>query len=308
MALGLQFGPQAQVVLHDAVEHDGEPAGAVGVGMGVLVGGPAVGGPAGVGDAHRARRRRARASTASRLSRLPTEWSSLKPPSWTDGDAGGVVSPVLELAQTPEEDVAARPVADVPDDPTHQKADLRSHGSLEPHLYVRRGPSRHQRFVGREHLDDRTDRRRRRDRRPPRPPGSRPNGRPRSDPARRTSRAPALRSCRPMPRTSRRARALGAGLVYSSSTSARSTQASRAAAGQRLVAEGVLAQEQGLSAAQLGHLGRQRLALRLSSQSTLELPPDTRPTGSPAARSARAAWATPSTEASMPAGGPWKQA
>ena len=54
VALGLQFGPQAQVVLHDAVEHDGEPAGAVGVGMGVLVGGPAVGGPAGVGDAHRA--------------------------------------------------------------------------------------------------------------------------------------------------------------------------------------------------------------------------------------------------------------
>ena len=35
-------------------------------------------------------------------------------------DAGGVISPVFELAQAPEKDVTAFPIADVPDDPTHQ--------------------------------------------------------------------------------------------------------------------------------------------------------------------------------------------
>ena len=48
-----------------------------------------------------------------------------------------------------------------------------------------------------------------------------------------------------------------------------------AAARQGLVAEGVLAQQQGLAAAQFGHLGGQPVA-RSRSQSTLELPPDTR--------------------------------
>ena len=118
--LGLELGPQAQVVLHDAVEHDGEAPGAVGVRMGVLGGRPAVGGPARVRDAQGAAASPIRSRMASRLSRLPTECSSSKRPSADDGDAGGIVAAVLELAQPAEQDVPAGPITHIPDDATHQ--------------------------------------------------------------------------------------------------------------------------------------------------------------------------------------------
>ena len=51
VAAGDEFGFEGEVVLHDAVVHDDERAGAVAVGVGVLLGGAAVGGPAGVADA-----------------------------------------------------------------------------------------------------------------------------------------------------------------------------------------------------------------------------------------------------------------
>ena len=51
VAAGDEFGFEREVVLHDAVVHDDERAGAVAVGVGVLLGGAAVGGPAGVADA-----------------------------------------------------------------------------------------------------------------------------------------------------------------------------------------------------------------------------------------------------------------
>ena len=50
-----QFGAQDLVVLDDAVVDQRQPAGLVGVRVGVLVDGAAVGGPAGVGNAHVAR-------------------------------------------------------------------------------------------------------------------------------------------------------------------------------------------------------------------------------------------------------------
>ena len=55
VAAGDEFGFKGEVVLHDAVVHDDECAGAVAVGVGVLLGGAAVGGPAGVTDAEGAR-------------------------------------------------------------------------------------------------------------------------------------------------------------------------------------------------------------------------------------------------------------
>jgi hypothetical protein len=48
---GDQLGLEREVVFDDAVVHDDEGAGAVAVGVGVLFGGAAVGGPAGVADA-----------------------------------------------------------------------------------------------------------------------------------------------------------------------------------------------------------------------------------------------------------------
>src|SRR4029077_3890793 len=51
LALGLQALAQAGVVLDDPVEDDVDAAGAVVVGVGVLLGDAAVGSPAGVGDA-----------------------------------------------------------------------------------------------------------------------------------------------------------------------------------------------------------------------------------------------------------------
>ena len=51
VALGDELGLEGEVVLDDAVMHHDERAGAVAMGVGVLLGGAAVGGPAGVADA-----------------------------------------------------------------------------------------------------------------------------------------------------------------------------------------------------------------------------------------------------------------
>ena len=57
VALLLQLLLQIQVVLDDAVVHDDDLAGAVPVRVGVLLGGPSMGGPPGVSDAVGARQR-----------------------------------------------------------------------------------------------------------------------------------------------------------------------------------------------------------------------------------------------------------
>ena len=54
VAFGLQAVLQLQVVFDDAVVHHHHVAVAIAMRMGVLFGGPAVGGPAGVPDAERA--------------------------------------------------------------------------------------------------------------------------------------------------------------------------------------------------------------------------------------------------------------
>ena len=51
VALGDEFVLEREIVFDDAVVHDDERAGAVAVGVGVFLGGAAVGGPAGVADA-----------------------------------------------------------------------------------------------------------------------------------------------------------------------------------------------------------------------------------------------------------------
>jgi hypothetical protein len=70
VALGDELALELEVVFDDAVVDDDERAGAVAVGVGVLFGGAAVGGPAGVADAVGAVEGWS-ARTASRLRSLP---------------------------------------------------------------------------------------------------------------------------------------------------------------------------------------------------------------------------------------------
>ena len=95
LAFGLESLAQLGVVLDDPVEDDVDLAGAVVVGMGVLLGDPAVGGPAGVGDAGLRGRQGAGAvvgplgsTAARRLARLPTACTlSTSPSSSTERPA-----------------------------------------------------------------------------------------------------------------------------------------------------------------------------------------------------------------------------
>src|SRR5277367_2066917 len=95
---------EGEVVFDDAVVDHDERAGAVAVGVGVLFGGAAVGGPAGVADAEGA--------VDGGVSEDGFEIAELAGGSaelhavWTTGygDAGGVVAAVLEAAQTFDDD------------------------------------------------------------------------------------------------------------------------------------------------------------------------------------------------------------
>ena len=105
VALGDELVLEGEVVFDDAVVDDDEGAGAVAVGVGVLFGGAAVGGPAGVADAEGAGMGSS-AMTASRLRSLPGARRSCEMPSGAsgDGDAGGVVAAVFEAAQAFDDD------------------------------------------------------------------------------------------------------------------------------------------------------------------------------------------------------------
>ena len=70
VALGGEFALEVEVVFDDAVVDDDDAAGAVAMGVGVLFGGAAVGGPAGVADAEGAVEG-CSARTSSRLRSLP---------------------------------------------------------------------------------------------------------------------------------------------------------------------------------------------------------------------------------------------
>ncbi len=184
MALFLELGPQAQIVLHDAVEHNGEPSLAVRVRMGVLVGRPAVGGPPGVSYAYSPPVAEI-GEDRFEIIEIADGMEQLEAALVDYGDARGVVSPVFELAQASKEDVAALSVTDVADDPTHQKATsvLTALGTLPLHrARSKRPPTLRNQDASRS--PDRPPEPKSRP--PPRPPGSRPNGRPQSVPGQGT--------------------------------------------------------------------------------------------------------------------------
>ena len=97
---GLQLRAELGEVLDDAVVHDGDPA--RGVGVGVALGRRAVGGPAGVADAGRARERMC-GQLGLQIHQLARRAPTVQPPVVQHRDSGRVVAPVLESTQAIDE-------------------------------------------------------------------------------------------------------------------------------------------------------------------------------------------------------------
>jgi hypothetical protein len=107
-------------VLDDAVVDQGDPAGVVEVRMGVAVGGAAVRRPAGVPDAGLAVGHRMRVEVVGEHGQLAGALAGGEAPVGADhGHPGGVVTAVLQSAQSAEEHLETAVVADVTHDSTH---------------------------------------------------------------------------------------------------------------------------------------------------------------------------------------------
>ena len=113
---------QLEIVFDDAVVDDDEGAGAVAVGVGVFFGGAAVGGPAGVADAVGAVDG-VFGEDVGEVAELAGGSAELEGVAAAgDGDAGGVVSAVLEAGEAFHDDGDAGLRTDVTDDSTHEES------------------------------------------------------------------------------------------------------------------------------------------------------------------------------------------
>jgi hypothetical protein len=116
-AVGQELGPQLGGVLDDAVVRHGQVAGGVDMGMGVGVGGLAVGGPTGVADADRALQ--PLGQRRDQLVDPPGPLVHLQARRAHDGDARRVVAPVLQALEALDQHRHGVTVADISDDPAH---------------------------------------------------------------------------------------------------------------------------------------------------------------------------------------------
>ena len=130
VARGLKPLLQGQVVLDDAVVGDHDLPGRVLVRVGVLLGGPAVGGPSRVADAVLTGDGRG-LEAASRAASLPAARRRSSTPSLHDRHPGRVVAPVLQPAQALDDDGHGVAPADVADDAAHASASRPSFGRGE---------------------------------------------------------------------------------------------------------------------------------------------------------------------------------
>ena len=97
---------------------DREATGAVYVRVGILAGRPPVGGPPGVGHAHRALGAYLMQHRFETIE-VPHRMEQLKPALVDDRDARRVIPAVLQPSQASEQDVPAWSTANIPDDPAH---------------------------------------------------------------------------------------------------------------------------------------------------------------------------------------------
>src|SRR5207245_5704395 len=119
-----QLALQLFVILDDAVVDDDERAAAVAVRVSVLLGGAAVGGPAGVPDAERPLEAR-EAQGFLQVAELACAPHDLESAAVHDRYAGGIIAAVFEAAEAVQEDRADLLVSDVPDDPAHSGSEYR---------------------------------------------------------------------------------------------------------------------------------------------------------------------------------------
>ena len=118
VAGALQALLQLQVVLDDAVVDDDQPAAAVAVRVGVLLRGPAVGGPPRVADAVLAVHRLGADDLLQQIE-LAGAAPHLDLAGADEGDAGRVVAAVLQAPQPVDEHRHGRLGAEIADDPAH---------------------------------------------------------------------------------------------------------------------------------------------------------------------------------------------
>src|SRR5258708_2704775 len=118
MALGLQIRLEGDVVLDDAVVDHHDIALAVGVRMGIVLGGLTVGRPACVPDADLAIER-ALGEDGLEVLQLADRAAGLDPDAVQHRDPGRVVAAVFETTKALENDGAGLTGADVADDATH---------------------------------------------------------------------------------------------------------------------------------------------------------------------------------------------
>ena len=120
VALRGEFALEVEVVFDDAVVDDDDAAGAVAVGVGVLFGGAAVGGPAGVADAEGAVEGMV-AQDFFEIAELAGGAADFEESGVgaADGDAGRVVAAVFEAAQALDDDGDDFLTADVANNSAH---------------------------------------------------------------------------------------------------------------------------------------------------------------------------------------------
>jgi len=115
--LAAQVGAQRQMVLDDAVVHDGDAAGDVRVRVGV--GRAAVRRPAGVADRHGRRRQRVVGQVPIQVGDPARPLAPLDVPVHGDRDARGVVPAVLHPAEPAHHDLQPLALTQISDDSTH---------------------------------------------------------------------------------------------------------------------------------------------------------------------------------------------
>ena len=119
MAAALQLGFQGQVVFHDAVMGHGDAAGAIGMGMGISLGGTAMCSPAGVSQAGGAGGSGARGIVQQAHHAAHGLPHLQAPLGLQHSHPGAVVAPVLQPTQALYHDGPGRAVAHVTDDAAH---------------------------------------------------------------------------------------------------------------------------------------------------------------------------------------------
>jgi hypothetical protein len=127
-----QVTPQLRVVFDDPVEDDVDLVLAVAVRMGVLLGDPAVGGPARVPEADRRRRGGDRDRAAAvrgmlldsgpQVRQVADGAHAVDPAVRDHRNAGRVIASVLELLQPCDQQISARSVTHISDDAAHKGA------------------------------------------------------------------------------------------------------------------------------------------------------------------------------------------